>query len=254
MTGFITAAALLLSGGVLFARTGRNQPSGQFLFLTALALLAAQNGLDILSTYLSPLWQVGRGLRYGSVLLLMAYLRICRQQPCPRLQLLLWLPPCLLAIILPPLRYSLLPPLIDAALLIQLLFSLRGNRSHLITYLIFLSALILNILQRLPLTALSFPPWPVDFFSLFLAASTAVLLFRAHASSPFPDIAALPVSPREREVIRLILEGETNQSIADRLFISPSTVKKHINSIFRKLKIRSRWELVRIAGALHPKE
>lgn len=51
-------------------------------------------------------------------------------------------------------------------------------------------------------------------------------------------------------MLRLILDGETNASIADRLFISESTVKKHINNSFRKLGIRSRWELLKQPGTM----
>lgn len=52
------------------------------------------------------------------------------------------------------------------------------------------------------------------------------------------------ISPREQEVVRLILEGCSNQQIGDTLFISLSTVKKHITNIYQKLEIKSRYELI----------
>ncbi|MGL1891639.1 MAG: LuxR C-terminal-related transcriptional regulator [Spirochaetaceae bacterium] len=55
------------------------------------------------------------------------------------------------------------------------------------------------------------------------------------------------VTNRESEIIENILQGLTNKNIAEKLFISESTVKKHINSIFRKLQIKSRWELSQLA-------
>ena len=45
------------------------------------------------------------------------------------------------------------------------------------------------------------------------------------------------LSPREREVLELMAEGRTNQAIAQRLFISPRAVEKHVTSIFTKLRL-----------------
>lgn len=49
-----------------------------------------------------------------------------------------------------------------------------------------------------------------------------------------------PLSPREKEILSLIGEGLSNQEIADRLFISESTVKNHLRSILGKLHVRNR--------------
>lgn len=48
---------------------------------------------------------------------------------------------------------------------------------------------------------------------------------------------------REQEVLALISQGESNQEIASELFISESTVKSHLRSIFRKLGVKQRHEL-----------
>jgi two-component system nitrate/nitrite response regulator NarL len=55
-------------------------------------------------------------------------------------------------------------------------------------------------------------------------------------------IAAL--TAREREVIRLVGEGLRNKQIADRLVISEATVRHHMSSIFGKLGVNDRFELV----------
>ena len=55
-------------------------------------------------------------------------------------------------------------------------------------------------------------------------------------------IAAL--SKREREVVVLIGEGLKNKQIADRLFLSETTVQHHLSSIFSKLRVTDRLELV----------
>ncbi|WP_419992747.1 LuxR C-terminal-related transcriptional regulator [Streptomyces boninensis] len=63
-----------------------------------------------------------------------------------------------------------------------------------------------------------------------------------------PDAPDLhPLTPREREVLRLIGTGLSTQEIADRLILSRSTVKSHVGHIFRKLGVRSRTRLVAIA-------
>ncbi|MCB0456130.1 MAG: helix-turn-helix transcriptional regulator [Flavobacteriaceae bacterium] len=51
------------------------------------------------------------------------------------------------------------------------------------------------------------------------------------------------LSKQEQKVMELILEDKSNKEIADALFISVSTVKTHINNIYKKLNISSREEL-----------
>jgi LuxR family maltose regulon positive regulatory protein len=58
------------------------------------------------------------------------------------------------------------------------------------------------------------------------------------------------LSARELEVLRLIAEGGSNQSIADALVISVGTVKSHINRILGKLDARNRTEAVAHARAI----
>lgn len=52
------------------------------------------------------------------------------------------------------------------------------------------------------------------------------------------------LSKREFEILGLLAEGYKNQEIADKLFISFSTVKKHVENIYSKLQVHSRIELV----------
>ena len=58
-----------------------------------------------------------------------------------------------------------------------------------------------------------------------------------------------PLSDREREVLRLLALGHTNQEIAQMLFISVRTAETHRAHIMQKLKLASRAELVRYALA-----
>lgn len=52
---------------------------------------------------------------------------------------------------------------------------------------------------------------------------------------------------REIEVLTLVAKGANNQTIADKLFVKEVTVKTHLNSIFKKLKVKSRTQAVLLA-------
>lgn len=53
-----------------------------------------------------------------------------------------------------------------------------------------------------------------------------------------------PLTPREEEVLQLILAGQSNREIAGTLSISESTVKTHVRNIFSKYDVGSRAELI----------
>ena len=55
------------------------------------------------------------------------------------------------------------------------------------------------------------------------------------------------LTPREREILHLLAEGQSNKMIANELGISDGTVKLHVKSILRKLNVRSRVEAAIIA-------
>jgi len=67
----------------------------------------------------------------------------------------------------------------------------------------------------------------------------------ARASRPGPELDQL--SPREREVLRLIARGYTYKEIARELFISVKTVESHVSSVLRKLQLSTRHQLTRWA-------
>ncbi|NJN10559.1 MAG: response regulator transcription factor [Richelia sp. RM2_1_2] len=62
-------------------------------------------------------------------------------------------------------------------------------------------------------------------------------------TSPSISPALAQLTPRELDVARLVAIGATNQEIATKLFISESTVKTHINSIFNRLSLKNRSQL-----------
>ena len=59
-----------------------------------------------------------------------------------------------------------------------------------------------------------------------------------------------PLSERELEVLRLVVAGASNQTIADELVITVGTVKNHMTNILGKLSVRNRWEAIRQAEKL----
>lgn len=61
------------------------------------------------------------------------------------------------------------------------------------------------------------------------------------------DVAVRELTMREREVLQLIVEGNTTNAIADTLSISPKTVEKHRSGVMQKLGVRDLASLVRIA-------
>jgi DNA-binding CsgD family transcriptional regulator len=57
------------------------------------------------------------------------------------------------------------------------------------------------------------------------------------------------LSPRERSVARLAASGLAAPEIAMRLVVGEATVRHHLRSVFRRLRVRSRAELVRLVGS-----
>jgi NarL family two-component system response regulator LiaR len=72
-----------------------------------------------------------------------------------------------------------------------------------------------------------------------LSPEAARVLVQATRPSqePAPDL-----TEREREVLNLVVQGQSNQQIADTMVISVATVKAHISSILSKLQVSSRAE------------
>lgn len=55
-----------------------------------------------------------------------------------------------------------------------------------------------------------------------------------------PFESTVKLSPKERQILTLLTQGCSNDAIADRLAISPHTVKTHFYNLYRKLQVRNR--------------
>lgn len=69
----------------------------------------------------------------------------------------------------------------------------------------------------------------------------------SHKKELPPDL----LTTKEKEVLEMVANGASNKQIADKLFVKEVTVKTHLNSIFKKLKVTNRTQAVLVAGYLH---
>lgn len=77
-----------------------------------------------------------------------------------------------------------------------------------------------------------------------LSPEAARVLVRATRPSPQP---LFELTEREREVLELVVQGHSNQQIAEALVITVATVKAHISNILSKLQVSSRAEAIAYA-------
>ena len=62
---------------------------------------------------------------------------------------------------------------------------------------------------------------------------------RTTPEAPFPEL-----TPREHEILDLIAQGLTNSAIAEKLVLSPKTIRNHASNIFSKLQVATRSEAI----------
>lgn len=100
-------------------------------------------------------------------------------------------------------------------------------------------------------------PWgyivkPFNEHTIMATLEIAISNFALTNNSRYPELTLEGVnsqlkshlSIREFEVLRLIYDGKTNQQIAEELFVSINTIKKHINSSYLKLEVASRTSAI----------
>lgn len=59
-----------------------------------------------------------------------------------------------------------------------------------------------------------------------------------------------PLTAKEKEVLKFVSQGFSNKEIADKMFVREVTIKTHLNSIFKKLKVTNRTQAVLVSGYL----
>jgi DNA-binding NarL/FixJ family response regulator len=81
----------------------------------------------------------------------------------------------------------------------------------------------------------------------FLYPSAATALIKDYRQQAQAADSYEQLTPREREILKLIADGHTSQEIADMLFISLKTVMGHRAKIMERLGLRNRTELIKYA-------
>lgn len=83
-----------------------------------------------------------------------------------------------------------------------------------------------------------------------LARMEAVLRrsnWQKEASKPVEKVDLEVLTSREKDVLQMVAKGASNKEIAEKLVVKEVTVKTHLNSIFKKLKVTSRTQAVLLA-------
>jgi DNA-binding NarL/FixJ family response regulator len=75
-------------------------------------------------------------------------------------------------------------------------------------------------------------------------AAKTLLLVRGNRTESIPETNDFNLTKREVEILDRLALGETYQQIADKTFISPKTVRKHIENIYQKLQVHNKVEAV----------
>jgi two-component system response regulator FixJ len=68
------------------------------------------------------------------------------------------------------------------------------------------------------------------------------------------DLEQVKVTPRDQQVLNLLVQGCSNKEIAGQLNISPRTVKQHLRTLFLRAGIREGRKRVKLAIAVYSKE
>jgi DNA-binding CsgD family transcriptional regulator len=86
--------------------------------------------------------------------------------------------------------------------------------------------------------------------TLTVGEGSAITILPSRMSSTHVTPTGETLTPREVEVLQLLAEGHSNQSIAEELVVAVGTVKRHVNNILGKLDVQSRLEAVARARKL----
>jgi DNA-binding CsgD family transcriptional regulator len=137
---------------------------------------------------------------------------------------------------------------------------LSKYQNYFIVTAIVLSSLAISIQSRDGQVVFIFGEYPVVIFFMVVISLFLVALYikinnrkitslsnqiKNFAKNDHDEVDTLldELTDRQREVYDLIIAGKTNKEIIAKLFIEQSTLKTHINQIYKKLKINSRREL-----------
>lgn len=115
-----------------------------------------------------------------------------------------------------------------------------------------------TVLAALDAGAAGFIPKTTESNALRLAIATVVdggITIPAAAMGGPPPVPpssadALGLTPRQADVLRMLVDGRSNKAIARALDLAPSTVKTHLEAIFQRLRVSSRTQAVVAAARI----
>ena len=137
---------------------------------------------------------------------------------------------------------------------------LSKNQSKILIAAILLSSFAISIRSSDEGVILVFKNYPVIIFLMVVVSSILIVLYiqidkkrianlsdqiknKAGSDGDNIDSLILDLTLRQKEVYDLIIAGKSNKEITSELYIEQSTLKTHINQIYKKLNISSRREL-----------
>jgi len=137
---------------------------------------------------------------------------------------------------------------------------IAAYQSYILVLALVLSSVAISIRSTDKGVKLVLQDYPVLIFLMIVTSSLLVVVYsqankrkittlsnqikeHAQQESKEADILIQELTDRQREVYDLIIAGKSNKEIASDLFIEQSTLKTHINQIYRKLNIKNRREL-----------
>ncbi len=78
--------------------------------------------------------------------------------------------------------------------------------------------------------------------------------WKGAANNVMIDLSEIKVTPRDEQVLKLLVQGCSNKEIASELHISPRTVKQHLRTLFLRAGITQGRKRVKLATAVFLKE
>jgi DNA-binding NarL/FixJ family response regulator len=77
---------------------------------------------------------------------------------------------------------------------------------------------------------------------------------KSQIQNPMINLNDIKITPRDQQVLRLLVQGCSNKEIASHLNISPRTVKQHLRTLFLRAGIKEGRKRVKLATAMFIKE
>jgi DNA-binding NarL/FixJ family response regulator len=96
--------------------------------------------------------------------------------------------------------------------------------------------------------------WRTACIHLQRVATPRTEFAKERKKNPMINLNEIKITPRDQQVLRLLVQGCSNKEIAGQLSISPRTVKQHLRTLFLRAGIKDGRKRVKLATAMFIKE